>query len=240
MAQCHVNYVQSVTAIMYISHSEVASACQRECAQIVSLYGIVYAIAPQNYLDNESSLYIIYLTYMSRPDADKPNRSMDAKAGALRREGALHPNPKLVQDEAFREGEFFDARDLVQVRYEMLRRHQVDGKTVTAVAGAFGVSRQAFYTTETAFEKTGISGLLPRRRGPQRAHKCTDEVLDFVEQWRAAAPTENDVSEAIKRRFGVSINPRSIERALARRKKKRRGAAAGEEFRSADRLGGGV
>ena len=146
---------------------------------------------------------------------------MDGKAEVLLRQGALHPNPNLVQDEAFRQGEFFDARDLVQVRYEMLRRHQVDGKTVTEVAGAFGVSRQAFYTTEAAFGEMGISGLLPRRRGPQHAHKCSDEVLDFVEQWRAASPTEKDVTGVIQKRFGVSINPRSIERALARRKKKR-------------------
>ena len=61
--------------------------------------------------------------------------------------------------------------------------------------------------------------MLPRRRGPQRAHKCTDEILDFVEQWRAASPREKDLTEAIKKRFGISINPRSIERALARRKK---------------------
>lgn len=240
MARCHVNYVRLVTAIMYITHSAVASVCSQRYENITANYGTIRATALQHYLDSDPTVYIIYLTYMKRPDASKPNHSMDAKAVALRREGALHPNPNLVQDEAFREGEFFDARDLVQVRYEMVRRHQVDGKTVTTVAGAFGVSRQAFYTTEAAFEKMGISGLLPRRRGPQRAHKCTDEVLDFVEEWRAASPTENDVSEAIKKRFGVSINPRSIERALARRKKKRRETAAGEEFLSADRLGGGV
>ncbi len=166
-------------------------------------------------------MYIMLLTHMKPPEADQSSRSMDAKAEALRRQGALHPNPDLLRDEAFRQSEFFDARDLVQVRYEMLRRHQVDGKAVTAVAGAFGVSRQAFYTTEAAFDKMGVSGLLPRRRGPQRAHKCTDEVLDFVEQWRAASPTEKDVARAIQKRFGISINPRSIERALARRKKKR-------------------
>jgi len=240
MARCHVNYVQSVMTIMYIAYPAAALACLQRCGNIVIICGIIRAIAPHNYLDSDSTSYVIYLTDMNRTDASKPNPSMDTKAVALRREGALHPNANLVQDEAFREGEFFDARDLVQVRYEMLRRHQVDGKTVTAVAGAFGVSRQAFYTTEAAFEKMGISGLLPRRRGPQRAHKCTDEVLDFVEQWRAASPTENDVSGAIQRRFGVSINSRSIERALARRKKKRRGTAAGEEFRTADRLGGGV
>jgi transposase len=163
----------------------------------------------------------MYLTDMKRAKATKPSRVVDAKAEALRRQGALHPDPDAVRDEAFRQGEFFDARDLVQVRYEMLRRHQVDRQAVTEVAGAFGVSRQAFYTTEAAFEEMGVSGLLPRRRGPKRAHKCTDEILDFVEQWRTQSPAEKDVAGVVQKRFGVSINPRSIERALRRRKKKR-------------------
>ena len=155
---------------------------------------------------------------MKRSDS---NRVVDGKTEALRQQGALHPNPEAVQDEAFRRGEFFDPRDQVQVRYEMLRRHRVDGRAVTEVSAAFGVSRQAFYTTETAFEGMGISGLLPRRRGPRRAHKCTDEILDFVEQLRSDSATEEDVTKAIRKRFGVSINPRSVERALVRRKKKR-------------------
>ena len=166
-------------------------------------------------------MYIIILTLMKRPKISKLGRAIESKAEALRQQGALHSHPDTVRDEAFRQGEFFDPRDLVQVRYEMLRHHQVDGQAVTEVAHAFGVSRQAFYTAETAFEESGISGLLPRRRGPKRAHKCTSEILDFVERWRADSPTEKDVTEAIQERFGVSINPRSIERALARRKKKR-------------------
>ena len=221
MAKCQVNYVPIVMAIMYIVRPAVAPASQREMEHKHQMICAKRSFSSQNHLDSDYQLYIICLTQMKQPDASKPNRTADAKVEALRRHSALHPNPNLVHDEAFRQNQFFDARDLVQVRYEMLRRHQVDGKTVTTVAGAFGVSRQAFYTTEAAFAKMGVSGLLPRRRGPQRAHKCTDEVLDFVEQWRAASPTEKNVSEAIKQRFGVSINPRSIERALARRKKKR-------------------
>jgi transposase len=176
---------------------------------------------PRNYLDSCIYMDIISLTAMIRPEASKPSRAVDAKAEALRRQGALHPHPDTVRDEVFRQGEFFDSRDLVQVRYEMLRRHQVDGQAVTEAAVAFGVSRQAFYTAEAAFEERGISGLLPRRRGPKRAHKCTAEILDFVGQWHADSPAEKDVTDAIQKRFGVSINPRSIERALARRKKKR-------------------
>jgi transposase len=170
-----------------------------------------------NYLDTDHIVYIIRLTHMK---PSKPAKPDDAKVQALRQQGVLHPNPETVQDEAFRRGEFFDPRDVVQVRYEMLRRHQVDRQAVTEVSAAFGVSRQAFYTTEAAFEDRGISGLLPRRRGPKRAHKCTDEILDFVEQWRADS-AGGEVSKAVRKRFGVSINARSIERALTRRKKKR-------------------
>lgn len=148
----------------------------------------------------------------------------EAKAAALRAAGALHPHPDAVQDERFAQHEFFDRRDRVQVKYEMLRRHRVDGRPVTEVAEAFGVSRQAFYTTTSAFRAGGIPGLLPRPRGPQRAHKCTDEILDFVARWRAGAEATEaaSVDAAVQRRFGVTIHPRSVARALARREKKRR------------------
>ena len=143
-----------------------------------------------------------------------------SKIKALRRHGALHPHPEAVRDEVFQSEEFLDPRDRVQVKYEMLRRHRLEGRPVTEVAQRFGVSRQTFYLTETAFQKEGLPGLVPRRRGPKRAHKCTDEVLDFVESWRQSDPQGQSVSEAVEQRFGVKIHPRSIDRALARRKKK--------------------
>lgn len=150
---------------------------------------------------------------------DMPTKPIDdLRLASLREQRALHPHPEVVQDEVFRSDSFFDPRDLVQVRYEMLRRHRIDGKAVSDVAHSFGVSRQAFYVTDAGFRKSGLPGLLPRRRGPRRAHKCTDEILDFVERLGAADGKET-VVEAVRRRFGVTINPRSIERALKRRKK---------------------
>jgi transposase len=152
----------------------------------------------------------------------QPKSPKDAKTVALRTSGTLHPHPEAVRDEAFSGDEFFDRRDRVQVRYEMLRRHRVDGQPVTEVAETFGVSRQAFYTTERGFQAQGIAGLLPRPRGPKRAHKCTDEILDFVEQWSSQRTgSQESAAQAVARRFGVSIHPRSLDRALSRRKKKR-------------------
>jgi transposase len=145
----------------------------------------------------------------------------DPKLAFLREQRTFHRHPENVVDEVFRSNDFFDPRDLVQVRYEMLRRHRIDGKAVSDVAHSFGVSRQAFYVTDASFRNRGLPGLLPRRRGPRRAHKCTDEILDFVEQWRET-DGKDSVVEAVRRRFGVTLNPRSIERALKRRKKNRR------------------
>lgn len=145
--------------------------------------------------------------------------SGDPRLKSLQEFHPLHRHPEKVQDETFRSDDFFDPRDLLQVRYEMLRRHRIEGKAVSAVARSFGFSRQAFYVTDAHFRTQGLAGLLPRQRGPRRAHKCTDEILDFVEQWRPTAEGKETVVEAVRRRFGVRINARSIERAMKRRKK---------------------
>jgi len=147
----------------------------------------------------------------------------NSKKAALRAAGALHPNPKAIRDEAFLQGDFFDPHDLVQVKYEMLRRHREEKSRVAEVARAFGTSRQAFYSAQALFDSQGIPGLIPKRRGPRGAHKCTEELLDFAEQWRDAHPAEGTLplAQAIEQRFGIRINPRSIDRALLRQKKKR-------------------
>ncbi len=229
LLRCHGNYVHCVKFIMSLGRLVGSTIPAR-----LTAFGVYYThcllvetvhrrmTASRYGVDSLMDTYIISLTLMQPIEASKPRRTIDPKAEVLRRQGALHPNPSAVRDQAFRQEEFFDPRDLVQVRYEMLRRHQVDGDTVTEVATAFGVSRQAYYVTEATFEEKGLAGLLPRRRGPRRAHKCTDEILDFAEQWRADSSAEKDVSKAVQKRFGVSIHPRSIARALSRRKKKRR------------------
>ena len=59
-------------------------------------------------------------------------RKPDAKEAALAETRTLNPRPEAVRDEQFASSEFFDARDLVQVKYEMVRRVRVDGAPVTA------------------------------------------------------------------------------------------------------------
>jgi len=146
----------------------------------------------------------------------------DAKDEILQQHSALNPSPDRVKDELFAEYGFFDTHDMVQVKYEMLRRVQKDGWLVSQSAKTFGFSRNAFYQARAAFLRTGISGLFRDRPGPRRAHKLSEEVMDFIEKALNKNGTLStlDLRQLIKERFDISVHPRSIERALKRHQKK--------------------
>ena len=146
-------------------------------------------------------------------------RARDPKAEELATSRTLNPHPEAVQVEAFASGEFFDARDLVQVKYEMVRRVAADGVSVTEAASSFGFSRQSYYTASQALAEGGLAALVPAKPGPRGAHKLTDDVLDHLEALRAEQPAlrTSDLVRAVADRFGKHVHPRSVERALARR-----------------------
>jgi len=148
----------------------------------------------------------------------------DPKLEALRKQGTLNPRPGEVTDELFTANAFFDPRDLVQVKYEMLRRVQTEGRSVTDAAAAFGFSRPSFYQAQSAFGQDGLAGLVPHKRGPKQAHKLTEEVLIFIRETRQQNPgvRPRDLVQLIHQRFGTMVHPRSIERALLRHQKKHR------------------
>ncbi len=49
------------------------------------------------------------------------DRRKDEKQRVLRQHATLNPRPDGVTHPLFRDSEFFDPRDLLQVKYEMLR-----------------------------------------------------------------------------------------------------------------------
>jgi transposase len=146
----------------------------------------------------------------------------DPKGEALAQDGALNPRPEAVHAPLFATNPFFDARDLVQVRYEMVRRHQADGVAIGEVAAEFGVSRPTYYKAQNALQNAGLSGLLPGKRGPKSGHKVSAEVIAFVAEIKAESPalTTPQCLHAIEGRFGFKVHRRSLERALARKKKR--------------------
>ena len=150
------------------------------------------------------------------------NPRPDTKHEALRKQGTLNPRPQAVTDPLFEDSEFFDPHDLLQVKYEMVRQVGEESRAVTQVASSFGFSRVTFYQIRKRFSENGLAGLLPQPRGPQRAHKLTDDVLDYVEEilGQDSSLGARALTERVEARFGIAVHPRSIERALARRQKK--------------------
>ncbi len=146
--------------------------------------------------------------------------SEDPKVTALRESRCLNPHPEQVSDPAFLTEEFFDARDAVQVKYEMVRRVTLDGAPVTATAAAFGYSRPSYYQAAAALAASGLDGLVPGKPGPRSGHKLTAGILAWAEEQLAADPQLKSAGLAglIAAEFGVRVHPRSVERALARRR----------------------
>ena len=154
----------------------------------------------------------------------KKSHSEFEKAVSLRRHHTLHPRPQDVQDPAFTSGNpFFDSRDLVQVKYEMLRRVRQEGQSVSQSAAAFGFSRPSFYQTQAQFDQDGLHGLVRQQPGPKRAHKLSEPVVDLLEATLAEDTTLNSrrLSQRLWEQLGLRVHPRSVERALARRRRKR-------------------
>ena len=145
----------------------------------------------------------------------------NVKVQALQRQGVFNRRAERVKDDLFHEDEFFDARDLVQVKYEMLRRAKAEGETISKTAKAFGFSRVSFYRAQKAVTEEGLAGLAPKRRGPQRRYKVTAEVLKLLREEREKDPSihAGDLCALVKDRFGISIHPRTIGRALRSGKK---------------------
>jgi len=151
----------------------------------------------------------------------KPNKR---KLEELRRRGCLNPKPEAVEDDLFVTADFFDPRDVLQVKYEMVRRVRVDREKVSLAAKRFGFSRPSVYQAMSAFEQGGVAGLLPEKPGPRRAHKLSEQVVADLRQALAENPElrTGDLVAILRDHFGLSVHGRSIERALRRQEKKRR------------------
>jgi transposase len=152
----------------------------------------------------------------TKRSADKPD--------ALRQQGVLNPHPERVTEALFCQHPFFDPMDIVQVKYEMLRRAHIEKQAIGQAAALFGFSRPVFYQAQAAFRRQGLWGLVPHPRGPRQAHKLTPAILDFLEKTQAADPRlgRGDLAQRVAACFGVRLHPHSVARGLRARQKKPR------------------
>jgi transposase len=143
-----------------------------------------------------------------------------SKGDVLAEDGTLNPAPEKVRDPKFQDGGFFDPHDVVQVKYEMLRRVSVDQASVMDVADEYGISRPTFYQARADFEDSGIAGLVPKKRGPRGPHKIRSEVLVFLKSQLAQGEPirSRELAKLVQKEFGLDVHPRTIERAIGGKK----------------------
>jgi transposase len=134
---------------------------------------------------------------------------------ALTEAGLVHPHAEAVTAPLFAGAGFFLTADKVQVKYEMLRAHLLDGVHVTQAAATHGYSRAGFYLVQTAFERAGMIGLLDDKRGRRGPIKLTPAIVAFLDAAPAAA-SGGQLADEVAHRFGVHLHRRTVERVRRR------------------------
>jgi transposase len=143
------------------------------------------------------------------------------KVDILKQNGTFNSKADTVTDPLFMDHDFFDPQDLMQVKYEMLRSVHKDGQSVKRASSSFGFSRLSFYRIQAAFKKYGLAALISKKRGPKDARKISVQVMEFIEKTMEEDRSlrSTDLKKRIEDTFGISVHPRTIERALTRKKK---------------------
>lgn len=214
--RCNAKYAAYVTIIMAHRHTVIT---------VISFNVLLWRILCTNLFVSLIYIHdcgIIEITHFGRGIMKRPNPP-DSKLQALRQHNALYAKATKVTDEQFLTLEFFDPRDLIQVKYEMVRRVHKDGWTVTRAAEAFGFSRISYYRIQSAIQTQGLMGLMPRKRGPQHASKITEAVDAFIHRRLGEDPglSSGKLKGLVAKELGVQVHRRTIERAVRRKKKRR-------------------
>jgi transposase len=155
--------------------------------------------------------YLLYIFHSMPPDPKKIR--------ALRSSGALNRHPEKVRHPLFREHDFFDPHDMVQVKYETVRAIELDSRPIAQAAQDFGLSRPTIYEARTNLRQAGLEGLVPQKRGPKRPRKLTPEVRRYLEELVDSEPDlkASVLVQRIRTRFSIVLHPRTVEKAVRKK-----------------------
>ena len=159
-------------------------------------------------------------TFTSMPPPAEPT----AKTQALKAAGTFNPRAHHVRHPLFAQSQFFDPHDLPQLKYEALRALQHEAYSMTRAAAQFGLSRPTLYQAQAQLAQAGLEGLLPRKRGPKKAHKLTPQVRQHLQELAAAEPGLNaqELARRLHHKFKVRLHPRTLQKALQPKAKRGR------------------
>jgi len=142
-----------------------------------------------------------------------------AKQDILLENGTFNRNYAKVTEQRFVGDDFYDPRDLAQVKYEMLRCVRESNESVEEITVRFGFSRAGFYKIKNSFEKEGLCAFVSNKTGPRNAWKLTKEYQRFIDKYVSENPdvTSEDIMLILKSERGLEVSKRTIERYLNRK-----------------------
>jgi transposase len=148
------------------------------------------------------------------------------KRQALQTSGTFNPRADQVRHPLFQQSDFFDAQDLLQLKYETLRALEDGDYSIAQAAREFGLSRPTIYQAQGQFQQGGLEALLPRKRGPHQPHKLTAGVRQYLLELAGSEPAmpPAELARRVRQRFQVTIHPRTIQKALHPKAKRGRPA----------------
>jgi hypothetical protein len=140
------------------------------------------------------------------------------KTDFLAAHGLLNPRPGRVKSPLFGTLDFFDPRDLPQVRYEMLRAARVESMSVAGSCRSFGFSREYFYRLERSFTERGYVALLGAPMGRPPLLALNPEIVHFIVYRKLEDPklSGEDLRQEIQRLYKVDCSRRTVERVVER------------------------
>jgi len=144
---------------------------------------------------------------------------MATKEDTLKKNGCFNSNYKNVSAAIFKTVPFFDKKDIVQVKYEMIRAASKEEGSITEIADAYGFSRKSYYQINEVFQTGGLYALIPKKSGPKGPHKLTQEVLEFIDTYLADHKNAKaiEISMQLEAEKGIKIHPRTIYRYLEKK-----------------------
>lgn len=198
--------------------------CQRHMTFVGVLVGalagtlakraVVQLIIRQKWL----TLHACWTTMHLRDRQLRSKRVDQPKVDFLRSRSLLNPRPERVTHPLFDAKEFFDRRDLPQVRYEMLRAARVEPTPVAEACRLFGFSREYFYRLERAFTERGYAALLGSPMGRPPLLALNQEIVNFIVHRKIEQPevSGEELRKEILQLYKVDCSRRTVERIIAK------------------------
>ena len=144
---------------------------------------------------------------------------MPSKEDTLKKYGCFNQNHESVSASIFQSDPFFDKKDVVQVKYEMIRAASRDEGSITNISEAYGFSRKSYYQINESFKAGGLHALIPKKTGPKGPRKLKPEILEFVDAYLVDHKNAKaqEISDQLEANKGIKIHPRSVYRYLEKK-----------------------